>query len=347
MDHPIAYDLIRKLPKVDLHVHLDGSVKPETLMELAQQRGVSLPARSRKQLLPHMQVEDDCTSLKMYLSKFDFVLPFLQTGEALRRVAHETVEQAAAHTIGYIEVRFAPQLHRGAGLSVEEVIHHVVEGLRSGERKYGVVARGIAICMRHHGSKENIEVIEAAASRSGKGIVAVDLAGDEASYPPQFFREVFAVSHKRGLPVTIHAGEAAGAENVLEAVTRLGAVRIGHGVRVKENPELMRLLAKQRIPLEMCPISNLQTKAVTSWEQYPIRDYFERGIKVTVNTDNPTVSGTNLTKEYRVLADKFGFAATELAELVMNGVEAAFLEESEKRVLRRRFRRQFRELGVG
>jgi len=229
-------------------------------------------------------------------------------------------------------------------MSAEEAIHWVITGLRRGEKRFGMLARAIAICMRHHPDEVNLEVIEAAALYHGRGIVAVDLAGDEASYPPENFRNVFALAHKKGLPVTIHAGEAAGANNILEAVSRLGASRVGHGVRLLEDSEVLRMMVKQRIPMEMCPVSNIQTKAVPDWNSYPIRDYFEYGLNITVNTDNPSVSGTDLNKEYLILAERFGFTLKELSHLVLSSADAAFLGDTEKRWLKRDLSSRFAEL---
>lgn len=338
--------LFQRLPKVDLHVHLDGSVKAQTIVDLASEQGVNLPVSAEKELLPYMQVSEECGSLKEYLSKFDFVVPFLQSEAALQRVAYEMAQHSAEHNCRYVEVRFAPQLHRQKGLTAEETIRSVIEGLRRGEEDFGVKAKVIAICMRNHSYEDNLEVVEAAGKFIGKGIAAIDLAGDEASYPPQWFREVFAASRARGLPVTIHAGEAGGADNVYEAVTHLGAVRIGHGVRLKEDPAILKMIKERRVPLEMCPVSNIQTKAVSGWDAYPIREYFDNGVMVTVNTDNPSVSGTNITKEYEIIADKFGFSLEEIAALIMNGVEASFLDADEKRVLKQEFRRQLQDLGI-
>lgn len=339
-------DLLARLPKVDLHLHLDGSVKPETILELALKQGISLPVYDPDGLIPHMRVTDNCGSLIEYLGKFDFTTRFLQTGEALERVAYEVVEQSVEHNCRYVEVRFAPQLHRNMGLSLEETFHYVIEGLKRAQRDFGTKFGVIAICMRNHSCTNNLEVIEAAAKFVGKGVVAVDLAGDEATYPPEFFREVFARSHKLGIPVTIHAGEAAGAVNVYEAVTQLGATRIGHGVRLRENAEILEMVKDRRIPLEMCPISNIQTKAVASWDAYPIREYMDQGLVVTINTDNPSVSDTNITKEYRAIADRFGFSTPELVKLIMNGVEAAFMEEHDKVTFRQEMEAELSSLGV-
>ncbi|RUS47984.1 adenosine deaminase [Cohnella sp. AR92] len=336
----------KDLPKVDLHLHLDGGILPQTLLELAGSTGVSLPASSRESLLPYMQVEPDCKSLIEYLEKFNFVLPFLQDRESLRRAAREIVQNAAADNCFYIEVRFAPLLHGRNGLAAAEAIESVIEGLREGERLSGIKARVIAICMRHQSVQENLEVIRAAASYLGKGLVAVDLAGDEANFPPERFREVFALAKQFGLPVTIHAGEAGGAANVKEAIDGLGAVRIGHGVRLREDPELLEVVRERRIPLELCPTSNIQTKAVSGWEDYPIRDYLERGLLLTVNTDNPTVSGTSMTQECEALASRFRFTLEELAGLMRNGIDSAFLPEPEKAELRAEFDRRLSALGI-
>lgn len=346
MKHNRTHDWLTRLPKVDLHLHLDGSVKPETILELALRQGIDLPVYNTEGLIPHMRVGEECGSLVEYLSKFDFTTRFLQSGEALERVAYEVAEQSAEHNCKYVEVRFAPQLHRGNGLTLEETIHYVVEGMKRGQRDFGVRAGVIVICMRNHSCEANLEVIRAAAGYVGRGVVAVDLAGDEASYPPEWFRDVFAESGRLGIPVTIHAGEAAGAMNVYEAVANLGAVRIGHGVRLKENGDILEMVKDRRIPLEMCPISNIQTKAVSGWDAYPIREYLEQGLLVTVNTDNPSVSGTDITNEYRVLTDRFGFTEPELVRLVMNGVEAAFMDENEKLSLRREMEAEIRDLGM-
>jgi adenosine deaminase len=337
---------VAKLPKVDLHLHLDGSVKPETFVELAAAEGVALPGTDPETLASLMKVRGDCASLLEYLSKFEFVGRFLHTAQALERVAYELVGQASEQRCKYIEVRFGPQLHRARGLSADEVIHSVVEGLKRGEAAFGVKARGIVACLRNHEDALNRETLEAASRYVGRGIVAVDLAGDEANYPAERFADVFAIARRRDIPITIHAGEAAGPKNVYDAVTKLGAARIGHGVRLREDEETYRLIRDRRIPLEMCPISNIQTKASPSWSAYPIREYFDRELTLTVNTDNLTVSDTNLTKEYETLQERFGFRPAELKRLAMNGVDAAFLPDAEKRELRLDMEREFESLGI-
>lgn len=338
--------LLAALPKVDLHVHLDGSVRPETILELAEASGVALPADHAEGLLAYMQVAEDCDNLQDYLSTFSFVLAFLQDGAALERAAYELAAQAAGENCLYMEVRFAPQLHTEHGLTLEDIIGHVVRGLKRGEDTFGITARTIVICMRHHGMEINRAVLDAAAYWQGRGVVAVDLAGDEAGYPAELFRELFGEARRLGLPITIHAGEAAGPANIREAIVHHGASRIGHGIRLDEDLEVFELVKARQVPLEMCPVSNLQTKAVADWSSYPLRKYAEEGLIVTVNTDNRTVSGTSLTMEYRKLMEHCGVTAGDLAGFIRNGLNAAFVEDAVKQRLLRQFDNACAELGL-
>lgn len=321
---------IKNMPKVDLHYHLDGGLRPQTVIEIAGREGIALPAHNAEDIAPYLKVREGCTSLAEYLEKFDLPLKCLQTAYSQRRIAMEAVEDAASQNVKYIEVRFAPQFMVEGGLTVSEVTSNVIEGLKAGEAAFKTKARAVLICMRHHDIQKNLEVIETAKKFMGKGVCGVDLAGDEAGYPPQLSREVFELACKYGIPVTIHAGEAGGAENIYEAIENLGAVRIGHGIRLKENSRLLDFIKYRRIPLEICVTSNVQTKAAASFETHPIREYFDAGLTVTVNTDNTTVSNTNITREYEILQEKYGFTHDEIKQLVFNAANAAFLEEPEK-----------------
>jgi len=334
------------MPKIDLHLHLDGCVRPETLIRLARERKRPLPATEPERLLPYMQAAPDNANLTEYLTKFDFVLPHLQDKEALELVAFECVRQTADSGGIYVEVRFAPMLHTREGLSADDAIRGVIQGLARGEAECGIPARAIVICMRHHDEAANIAAVEAAARFAGHGAVAVDLAGDESRWPTSAFRRVFEAAAALGLPFTIHAGEAAGPESIREAVERLGAVRIGHGVRAQEDPETLALLRERRIPLEMCPTSNIQTRAVPGWDAYPLRRYAAEGLVVTANTDNPTVSGTTIADEYRLLHERLGMTPREIAALTLNAAEAAFLEPEAKHALIARARSALESLGL-
>jgi len=344
MDERERIGMLRQMPKVDLHLHLDGSVRPETVIEWAGQAGSGLPAGDVEGVARLMKVQGRCGSLAEYLEKFHFSGTFLQTGEALSRAAYEVVEQSAGENCVYIEVRFAPQLHRQKGLTAEEAIEAVLDGLARGERDFGVIARGIVCCMRGHTERLNVEAVEAAARFYGKGIVAVDLAGDEARYPSSLYGEVFRRALRFGMPVTIHAGEAGGAGNIEDAIRLLGASRIGHGIRLRENERLLEFVRERQIPLEICPTSNIQTHAVDDWASHPLREYFDRGLAVTVNTDNLTVSDTTITREYESIMRHYGFTMQELGRLVLQAVSAAFLPEGEKRQLHRKVRNRLEPL---
>ncbi|MFC0214960.1 adenosine deaminase [Paenibacillus chartarius] len=326
-------DHVRLLPKVDLHIHLDGSMRPATVIELAAEEGIRLPDTDPARLAAHLQASEMCGSLGDYLAKFDLPLRCLQTSEGLRRAAYELVMDAHADRVKYIEVRFAPLLHTAGRLSAEEVIAEVLHGLERGERESGTLARAIVICLRSHDPAENIRVIHAAHSFQGRGVVGVDLAGDEARFPPQLHRDVFRLADRYGFPVTLHAGEAAGAENIRECVSHMHAVRIGHGVRLKESEPLVQWIKERNIALEMCVTSNIQTKAVRCWEEHPIKEYFEQGILVTVNTDNTTVSNTTMTQEYEKIMKLYRFTIGEMKQLILNAANVSFLETERKREL--------------
>lgn len=337
-------DFIERMPKIDLHNHLDGGLRPKTVIEIAQDEGIELPNYDEKEIMKYITVGDNCESLVEYLEKFDLPLKCLQSKKAQRRVAKEAVEDAAKHNVKYIEIRFAPQLMTEKGLSCADVIRNVISGLLEGEKETGTIARAVVCCMRHHSEEKNLEAVRAASEFLRRGLGGVDLAGDEAHYPPQLFKKVFDEAYKYGIPITIHAGEAAGAENVKVAIKELGAVRIGHGIRIYEDNEVVNLVKERGIPLEICVTSNVQTKAAPSFEQHPIRKYFDMGISVTANTDNTTVSNTDMTRELNILKDKFGFSNLELMQLQLNAAGAAFLDKPEKEKLLTDLKNSFEKL---
>jgi adenosine deaminase len=332
---------IHALPKVDLHFHLDGSVRPSTIKEIALAEGIKLPAEEVEQLASFLQVKESCNDLSEYLSTFELPVLCLQTAQALERVAYEAVEDASKQNIKYLEIRFAPQLHTDKGLTLEEIVSSVLAGMKNAGEAFGVRARLLLTCLRSHSLEKTTEVVETARKFLGQGVVGVDLAGDEAGYPPQLHREAFRLAHRYDIPITVHAGEAAGAENIREAIVNMHAKRIGHGVRLRENRELLHAVKKNQIALEMCPTSNVQTKAVSSWREHPIREYYDHGILVTVNTDNTTVSNTTITQEYEKLVQLYQFSLEDLKRIIMNALAASFLEEPERKKLIAEFQHAF------
>ena len=326
---------------VDLHLHLDGSLSPEDIWVLAERSGVALPCSCAADLQPMLQAAPDCKSLGEYLEKFQLPLQVLQTEQTIALAVYRLLKRLAADGLIYAEIRFAPQLHLLRGLTQMQVVAAAVEGLNKGISEFGISAQLILCCMRMADNRaENQETVRIAQAFLGNGVCAIDLAGNEAAFPTAGFGDIFALAKELGVPYMIHAGEAAGAESVWQAL-ELGAQRIGHGVRSVEDTHLVAALAEKKIPLEMCFTSNLQTKAVASVGDYPIRFLWEQGVCVTVNTDNMTVSGTNSHQEYKALERHFGFTADELLQLACNGAEAAFLPVKEIKQLKDRIRKEF------
>lgn len=319
---------------IDLHLHFDGSLLPRTVLELAREQGIRLPAEEPDELKLFLTAPEDCKSLNEYLEKFDLPLLVLQTKEAIRKGMYTLVSSLKEQGMLYAEIRFAPQLHTRKGLSQEQVVKAAVLGMQEAMAGSFFKAKLILCCMRGADNREeNLQTVRTAAAFLGRGVAAVDLAGAEALYPTADYEEVFALARELSLPFTIHAGEADGAESV-EAAIRMGASRIGHGVRAGEDARLLEELRERRIPLEMCPSSNVQTKAVPSLLEHPILEFLRKGLTVTVNTDNMTVSDTTVEREFGLLREKLGMTQEEHRQLLLNATDAAFLTEEERWRLR-------------
>ncbi len=311
---------LQEMPKIELHVHLDGSMRLETASQWSKE---SLDVVREK-----MEAPIDCVDLNNYLTKFSFPLSLLQTKDHLTRVAYELVEDLEKDHVIYAEIRFAPILHTKQGLSLQEVVEAVLDGLKKGRIKCGLL-----LClMRNEKEENNRKVIEVAKQYLGKGVVGLDLAGAEGMYPTSNFASLFQEAQKQNIPFTIHAGEADGPSSILSAI-QFGAKRLGHGVRIIEDSSLMQLAKKQDITLEICPSSNLQTRIVTNYADHPLFALFNQGLHVTINTDNRTVSNITLTQEYQKLKDAFPFAEEDFKAMNLYAVQASFLPEEEKQQL--------------
>ena len=311
---------------IELHLHLDGSLRPETVWELAKEQNIKLPANTVDEVRDQMQVPEDCRTLEEYLTRFDLPLLVLQTREALERAAFELTEDLAKEGVTYAEIRFAPQLSIKGGMTQEQAVEAAIEGVKRGMEQYPSIRDGLILCgMREEDNKEwNLQTVEAAKKYLGDVVCAVDIAGAESLYPTERFAPVFEKVREYGLPSTIHAGEAAGPESMKTALA-FGAKRIGHGVAAVEDPELVRRLIEEQITLEVCVTSNYQTKVVPSIEAHPIRRLFNAGVRVTVNSDNRTVSNTNVRKELDILRNVFGFKEQEIEKMEEYAWEARFL----------------------
>ena len=325
----LTRELIHQLPKVDLHCHLDGSLRVETILELAKERKVRLPHEDSAKLR-RMLVQDNAASLVEYLKAFDVTLSVMQDYDALKRVAYELVADAAAENVVYLEVRYAPILHQREGMRLADIVEAVLDGLKQGERQFGV-KWGLIICgMRMSEPKYTLLMAELCVMFKHRGVVAFDLAGAEANYPAAAHKEAFDLILKNNVNITIHAGEAYGPESIRQALHDCGAHRLGHAVRLKEDGDLLNYCADHRIPLEINLTSNLQTGAVKDLKFHPLRMYYDFGLRCCVCTDNRLISGTTVTDELYRAHTELGFTLEEIKDLIVYGLKSAFIHHREK-----------------
>ncbi|WP_461812933.1 adenosine deaminase [Faecalimonas sp.] len=315
------------IPRIELHCHLDGSLPVQIVSELL--------GREVKQ--EEMQVSEDCRNLAEYLEKFDLPLQCLQTEAGLKRASKAFLLDLQKDNVEYVEVRFAPLLSVNEHLDCRRVIQSVIEGLEEAKKECNIFYNVIACAMRHHSEAENLAMMKIAREFLGEGICAVDLAGNEAAFPMEKFIGLFAEAKKLGLPFTIHAGECGSVENVIQSV-ECGAARIGHGIALRGNKKAIALCREKGIGIEMCPISNLQTKAVKSPSEYPIREFLNEGLRVTINTDNRTVSHSTLQKEMEFVQKQYGITEEELITMTGNAIDVAFAKDSIKAELWRKLK---------
>jgi len=341
----ITKELLQRLPKAELHVHLDGSLRPETMLELAREYGVKMPKDSPRELYEFMVVTD-ARNLVDYLARFDITLSVMQTAEALERIAYELAEDNARENVRYLEVRYSPILNVRGGLTLEEAVEAPLRGLRRAEQDFGI-RTGVIICgLRNMSPDTSLELADLTVAFKNRGVVAFDLAGAEMNHPARKHREAFYRVVNANIAATIHAGEAYGPESIHEALHYCNANRIGHGTRLFEDPDLMRYVNDFRIPLEICLTSNVQTHAVESFETHPVRLYYDEGLVLTLCTDNRLMSGTTVTEEYWRAHEHLGFTWDELCDVAVMGFQAAFLPYQEKVALVERVREEITGLST-
>ena len=328
----VTRDRLKRLPKAELHVHLDGSLRPQTMLDLAAEQGVPLPHEDAVALGRYMHV-DEQTDLVGYLERFAVSLSVMQTADALERIAYELAEDAAAENVRWIEVRFCPALNTEEGLTLEEALEAPLAGLARARDDFGIMSAVIVCALRNHDPATSLRLARLAVDYADRGVVAFDLAGAEDGHPAMEHSEAFDYAAAQNLPITIHAGEAFGPESISQAIHRCHARRIGHGTRLQEDPELLHFVRDFRIPLEVCPTSNVQTGATPSLANHPIRTYYDRGLVVTVSTDNRLMSGVTLTDEFDALHRALGFEWDELVDVARMGFQSAFLPWAEKLAL--------------
>lgn len=329
----IDKDIIRQMPKTDLHCHLDGSVRIDTVIDLAKKQNVKLPTDDKKELEQLLAPGLKCKSLVEYLRPFDITLSVMQEAEALTRTAFELAEDAAKENIWYLEVRYSPVLHTRNGMKLTEIVDAVLAGLKAAEKKYSIKT-GVLICgMRNINPETSLTLAELAMAYKNQGVVGFDLAGAEESYPAKHHREAFYLILNNNINCTAHAGEAYGPESIHQALHYCGAHRIGHGTRLKEDGDLLNYVNDHRIPLEICLTSNIQTKAAASYETHPLKFYYDYGLRVTINTDNRLISQTTLTNELYLAAKYANWNMADLKNVIVAGFKSAFMPMREKAIL--------------
>ncbi|TFG65137.1 MAG: adenosine deaminase [Spirochaetales bacterium] len=337
----VTEEMIRRIPKVELHDHLDGGVRPETIIELAKEYKVELPAQTPDALASWFHRGADRKSLALYLEGFGVTLSVMQTREALERIAFETMEELAKDNVVYAEIRFAPVLHLNQGLNLESVVESVVKGLERGSKATGI-RYGLIICaMRHMDAKTSLEMAELAVDFRNRGVVGFDIAGDENGHPPKKHIEAFLYIRRMNFNITIHAGEAFGVESIWQSVQICGAHRIGHATRLKEDMviqgsrienmgSLSSFIRDRRIPLEMCLSSNVQTGAAVSLDEHPFHIYYRNDFRVIICTDNRLMSNTSLTKEMHLAVTHYNLSFRDLEKITINSMKSAFLHHDER-----------------
>ncbi|SIR80462.1 adenosine deaminase [Williamsia sterculiae] len=350
---PLDMAGIRVAPKVLLHDHLDGGLRPSTVLELAQQVGYpDLPASDTESLARWFRTAADSGSLEQYLETFAHTVAVMQTAAALERVARECAEDLAADGVVYAEVRFAPEQHLQAGLDLDEVVEAVLRGFTEGEQNAAQAGKRIKVrclvtAMRH--AARSLEIAELAVRFRARGVVGFDIAGAEAGFPPSRHLDAFEYMRAHNAPFTIHAGEAFGLPSIHEAISFCGTDRLGHGVRVIDDIELppgtdpaattfpdvtlgdiANYVRDKRIPLELCPSSNVQTGAVTDIASHPFNVLARLRFRVTVNTDNRLMSDTTMSREFKKLADQFGYGWSDLERFTVNAMKSAFIHFDER-----------------
>lgn len=322
------------LPLCDLHRHLDGSLRIKTILELADQHGITLPAHTVDELRPHVQVMGAESGLMEFLDKFRYLTDVLADANACQRIARENVEDALQEGIDYIELRFSPwfmsQAHQ---LDPVEVVEAVIDGARAGAEASGVTTNLIGILSRTYGPEVCSAELDALLAHR-EGLIALDLAGDEKRFPPALFVPHFQRARAAGLRITVHAGEADGPLSVWSAIKDLGAERIGHGIRSVEDPRLMDYLAAKGIGLEVCLTSNVQTSSVKDLASHPARQILQHGVKMNLNTDDPGISGIDLPHEFNRAAPAAGLNGQMIRAAQINGLDMAFLDDAGKNALR-------------
>lgn len=319
---------------IELHIHLEGSVRPQTLLELAREQGAYMPTYDVEALERYLRVPNCCTDLSEYLKRFDLAFTVLQEKKAIRRAVYELVKDLDAQGVLYAEIRMTPQYHTLRGLSQAQVVEAAIAGIRRGVEDSRRIRANLVLCtVRGADEKDNFATIVEAIQYLRRGVAGMDLVGDEESFPTDMYVEQFKVLNQEGIPFCVHAGEKAGPDSIRLAINN-GALRIGHGIHAIDSPDLVELIKERRIALEICPTSNIQTGVVAQIKNHPVKHYYDAGVRVAICTDDMVVCDTTLCKEYELLHNTFGWTEADFKKMNEYAIDAAFLPSMEKERLR-------------
>ena len=329
----LSSEIIKKIPKAELHCHLDGSLRIDTIIKLALEQDIELPSIDKSILESSLVVKDNNKSLEEYLKKFDLILLILQTENALITAAYELAVDCWNDGVRYLEVRYCPELHTKNGMNLSDTVDAVKKGLNKAEKECGIIT-GIIICsLRNMSPSTSLELSRLAVDYKDKGVVGFDLAGIEENFPAKKHKEAFYLILNNNINTTIHAGEAFGPRSIHQAIHVCGAHRIGHGTRVYEDSDLLNYINNHRIPLEVCLTSNVHTKSVSSISKHPFKYYINENVRVTLNTDNRLISNTSLSNEYDIAINNFNLNENEIRTIIINGFKSAFLPHNKRKKL--------------
>lgn len=317
------------IPKIELHCHLDGSMSVEVLQKLLTDNGEEIPIDELKNKI---MAPDNCQSLAEYLDKFTIPIKVLQTAHSLEEAAYDLAKNAAKENVRYIETRFAPTSHISKGMKITDIIESVNKGLLRAKEDFGIYS-GIIVCaMRHLDMDTNIQMLRQSRELYGEGVVACDIAGDEKNHTNIEYKAFFDEAKRLGIPYTIHSGECGNADNIAEAI-EVGAKRVGHGIAMYNRPDIIENCRNKKIGVEMCPVSNIQTKAIRDFSLYPFETFFKAGIPVSINTDNRTVSNTSCVREWNILNSIYEFSEDDIRRIYRESVDVCFASDDIKEKL--------------
>jgi len=334
------YKLIVEMPKTELHLHLEGAIPLETLYNLIQRRGGD-PSISTLEDLERKLIYTDFAH---FIDVWTWKNTFIREERDFEEITYQVLRGLSKQNVKYLEAFYSPGDYRRQGLSVQRITEYIIRGKERAYHDFGIRCELIVDLIRDHGPEVGMQRLDEVTPYLGKGVIGIGLGGSEQTFPADPYEFVYKEAKRRGFRLTAHAGEGAGPESIWTAIKKLGCERIGHGVRAKEDPQLISFLKERQIPLEICVVSNVKTRVFKSVEAHPIKQYFEDGLMVTVNSDDPTMFNTSITQEYLLLTQKLGFTLRDIKRLAMNGIEASFMSDKDKEAMKSQFDKEWQQL---